>query len=284
MADNASRANQLDSFRQELTSSIERISLELASSPSQENIRDLIIEIDCVIQAATDLDSVSNVSDVVFQELLGARQIAENACSSSLRVEQRRDGNRGRPSYVITKEQLECLVDLGFNATQIKDLLHVSKRTIERRLAEYEITALPYSNITDDELNGIVMEIKHFNPNCGSKNLFGYLSARRIKVQCHRIRESLQRLWITGQLNNPVVDMNEAVTAEDNGVDWEGPAGVEVDNQVQIPDTRCVLKVQQLHELNVLAVDLKYSPQATAGESVQWYQFVKEYVNRHNEG
>ena len=146
--------HQVEEFRHDLIINITRISHELEFNVTQEKIFDLLFEIDCTIQAVAYLDSIAPVSDKVYEELLAARKLTEDKCSNSLRLEQQRDGNRGRPSYVITKEQLECLVDLGFNATQMKDLLHVSKRTIERRLSEYGITSQPYMTIADDEFVG----------------------------------------------------------------------------------------------------------------------------------
>ena len=77
---------------------------------------------------------------------------------------------------------------------QIADLLQVSKRTIERRLAEYGISARSFCVITNEELDAQVKDIKLFSPNIGSKNLVGYLAARNIKVPRQRVRESLKRV------------------------------------------------------------------------------------------
>ena len=123
-----------------------------------------------------------------------ARKNIERACSKPTRLGQFMNGNPGRPSYEISKEQLQSLVDLGFNTTQMKNLLHVSTRTVERRLALYGISAQSYSMITDADLDEVVSEIKRFNPNCGSKTLFGYLAARGIRVRRQRLRDSLQRV------------------------------------------------------------------------------------------
>ncbi len=80
----------------------------------------------------------------------------------------------------------------------MKNLLHVSKRTIERRLAEYGISSKPYNNITDTDLDEVVREIRHFNPNCDSKNLFGYLAVKGIRVPRQRIQDFLQRVDPSG--------------------------------------------------------------------------------------
>ena len=100
----------------------------------------------------------------------------------------------GRPSYEISADQLQSLIDLQFTVPQITRLLYVSTRTIERRLAEYGISSRSFSTITDEELDGQVRDIKVFHPNCGSKNLLGFLASRNITVPRERLRQSLQRV------------------------------------------------------------------------------------------
>ena len=48
--------------------------------------------------------------------------------------------------------------------------------------------------IADEELDNEVRFIKTFHPNCGSKNLAGYLTSRNIRVPRQRLRQSLQRV------------------------------------------------------------------------------------------
>lgn len=43
-------------------------------------------------------------------------------------------GGRGRPHYCVTREQLSFLRSCGFTAPQMADILHVSVRTVRRRL------------------------------------------------------------------------------------------------------------------------------------------------------
>jgi DNA-binding NtrC family response regulator len=51
-------------------------------------------------------------------------------------------GSVGRPSFEISKEQLEFLLDCNFEVQEISEILKVSKRTIERRMNNYELTAV----------------------------------------------------------------------------------------------------------------------------------------------
>ena len=80
-----------------------------------------------------------------------------------------------RPSYEISVDHLQSLIDLGFTVPSIARILHVSSRIIDRRLAECGISSRPFSTITDEELDGQVRDIEVFHPNCGSKNLAGFL-------------------------------------------------------------------------------------------------------------
>eukprot|EP00112_Aurelia_sp_Birch-Aquarium-sp1_P020490 Seg5294.1 transcript_id=Seg5294.1/GoldUCD/mRNA.D3Y31 product="hypothetical protein" protein_id=Seg5294.1/GoldUCD/D3Y31 len=186
--------SEVQALKGNIVGKILNISMELQGSQAADSISELLFEVDCVLQSVTTLDSVSKVPDQVYEDILMARKMIEQACNGSTRLGQSMNGNPGRPSYEISKEQLQSLADLGFNATQMKSLLRVSKRTVERRLALYGISAQSYSVITDADLDEVVNEIKHFNPNCGSKNLFGYLAAKGIRVRRQRIRDSLQRV------------------------------------------------------------------------------------------
>ena len=49
---------------------------------------------------------------------------------------QTRSAARGRPSYIISKEQLQYFIREGFTRRQISEMLRVSISTIARRLSE----------------------------------------------------------------------------------------------------------------------------------------------------
>ena len=74
-------------------------------------------------------------------------------------------GQRGRPKYNIPKEHLALLIELGFTAPTIGSLLGTSLRTVERRMAEFDLHCRSrYSTITDAELDAVV-KCPHFNAN-----------------------------------------------------------------------------------------------------------------------
>ena len=66
----------------------------------------------------------------------------------------------GRPRFDVKQEQLEYLLDLGFNCPKVAEVLGVSLSTIRRRMSEFglSVTAL-YSSVTDQELDVLVSQI-----------------------------------------------------------------------------------------------------------------------------
>ncbi|KAL4007073.1 adhesion G-protein coupled receptor G5 [Sarotherodon galilaeus] len=75
---------------------------------------------------------------------------------------------RGRPLYLITREQLSFLKSCGFTAPQMADILNVSLRTIRRRLRQYHFTrASMYAELTDSALDEHVQDIVAGNEQIG---------------------------------------------------------------------------------------------------------------------
>ena len=48
-------------------------------------------------------------------------------------------GERGRPRFIISRDQLTFLLDLGFKSGEIASLLGVSESTIKRRIRELKL-------------------------------------------------------------------------------------------------------------------------------------------------
>ena len=69
-------------------------------------------------------------------------------------------------------------------------LIGVSRRTIEKRLNEYDVRIRStYFEVTDSELAEIIKEIQIEHPLCGVKQMKGHLLSRGLRVQQCRIRE-----------------------------------------------------------------------------------------------
>lgn len=104
-------------------------------------------------------------------------------------------GMVGRPSFVVSPEQLSFLIENGFSVPQIADMVGVSVRTVRRGMTEFGLSIrAQYSTIIDSELDGIVREIQTQFPMCGNRQMAGHLLSRGCRVQQSRIRESQRRV------------------------------------------------------------------------------------------
>ena len=110
-------------------------------------------------------------------------------------------GNRGRPKYIITKQQLEYYLENGFTVPAIAKMISVAVKTVKRRLKDYELSITDsYAKLNDEELHAIIRGILTQNPNCGYRRMLGFLLSRGIRVSEQRARESMQRVDPEGVL------------------------------------------------------------------------------------
>ena len=81
-------------------------------------------------------------------------------------------------------------------------MLGVSRRTVCRRIREYGIDpSTTYTDMSDDDLDTVVSGIESSFPNCGQRMTDGLLRAQGIRVQRHRIRESIRRTDLAVVIN-----------------------------------------------------------------------------------
>lgn len=88
----------------------------------------------------------------------------------------------------------------GFTQNDMALMLGVSKRTVENRLAEYNMTNRQrFSDIDDQSLDAYVHRIIAHFPRSGTKTVEGELRAQGIRVQRHRVRTSIKRVDPVGR-------------------------------------------------------------------------------------
>ena len=105
------------------------------------------------------------------------------------------NGLRGRPKFEISQEQLEYFLFYDFHVTDIAEALGVSKSTIQRRLRDYGISVtLTMSQLTNEQLDDKVRQIKNDFPNAGYRRVYSQLCCQGIKVPQSRVREAMQRV------------------------------------------------------------------------------------------
>ncbi|XP_071340932.1 uncharacterized protein [Trachinotus anak] len=111
------------------------------------------------------------------------------------------------PAGRMTKspDYLSKLLELNLSVPCIAKLLGMSRRTVYRRMAEFDLSVKAlYSTITDDELDQCVREIKSRQPNSGYRMMKALLQARGLRVQYNRVRASMHRVDTTGVINRMV--------------------------------------------------------------------------------
>ncbi|XP_068670218.1 uncharacterized protein [Montipora foliosa] len=108
-------------------------------------------------------------------------------------------GNRGRPRYNITRQQVEYFKHYSFNAVQMAAMLGVSEATLRRRLQEYDLPlSESFTAMSDEELDEVVKDIKKDFCQSGYRMVLGVLRSRGYRIQQRRVMESLRRVDVEG--------------------------------------------------------------------------------------
>ena len=135
------------------------------------------------------MDTSAESDDIIHDLFISLREFI-NAVNADKEMREKR--RRGRPEISIGEDQLRYLVDSGFNLNDIANLFGCSRKTIERRMKEYNIHR-EFTPLTDSELDYSILEITRLFPKCGEKTVSGRLKSSRIIIQRDRVRESMRR-------------------------------------------------------------------------------------------
>ncbi len=154
-----------------------------------------------------DIDAVIESYDLMCDELLDMlssllsiwKDYESNICYTSheamYSAPLEYSGERGRPKFVISKEQLLYLrSSLKFPWTSIAQLLGVSRTTVYRRRVECGMLTEPSNRLTDDELVAILRDLKNELPYIGEVIVLGALRARGYNVTRHQCRSCIRRV------------------------------------------------------------------------------------------
>ena len=146
----------------------------ISFSQNQSDLEELI---DCLATLLRRTSDVINSSSSCANE---GRLVA--FCSST----------GGRPSYEISKAQIEELRETGMNCKSIATCLGSPTRHYRRRL-EFGVED-SFTEITDEELDKEIQGTLTLTPYSGESFVRGSLKGKGIHVQRSRIRESLKRV------------------------------------------------------------------------------------------
>ena len=134
--------------------------------------------------------------NTLLVDLIGsARDALTQTCNPLPAPERAFSGSQGRLRFIITKEQLEFLVERHFSTRDMAAMMNVSTRTIEQHMAEFGLSIrATYSDIDDEQLDGIILELVRDFPNTGYRRMTGMLTSRGIRVQQWKMREAMRRV------------------------------------------------------------------------------------------
>lgn len=93
---------------------------------------------------------------------------------------------RGRPRIDIEEEQLAFLIEANFRVQDIAAIFGCSRRTIERRLREFNVTSHEFTSISDHELDQLVYDTVSVHPQSGEKTIIENLRSQGLKIQRER--------------------------------------------------------------------------------------------------
>lgn len=135
-----------------------------------ENIMEFLLQcvdlpLECIDQA---IEKISRAC--------GLLQANMNDATTRFRIPALCSGERGRPTLIVTYDQLEFLLELHFSVPDMARLLGVSKSTVKRRLREYSLSVRQaYSVISDEDLKKHLEDFITQFPNSGYRVASGFL-------------------------------------------------------------------------------------------------------------
>ncbi|XP_070534703.1 uncharacterized protein [Ptychodera flava] len=192
-------------IRQTITEKIQLLERELESTDHEYDglhrrmvtLLRLVVVLNGTGHGIINDDGVTNLQQAEYE----ISQLQACVYDEGYYVELERKAKPGRPSYNIPEEQVRYLINMGFTAVQIATMLHVSERTIRRRMAEYGICVSDtYATLTNDELDAHVRDVLKDFPNCGFRRMGEFLKQRGFRVQRQLIHDSLYRVDAEGVL------------------------------------------------------------------------------------
>ena len=145
-----------------------------------------------------DIESLTDNLITIYERWKDIEAGVDISCpGSGLHAELRRNGCRGRPKYVLKREQLLFLYELRLTWTNIAAMYGISRRTMYNIRSELGLTQIDcprFSTISDVELVSVVSEVKREFPDIGQTMLKGILESRGIYVPTSRLRDCLSEV------------------------------------------------------------------------------------------
>lgn len=140
---------------------------------------------------------------IMVEEAL--REIQQSSLSIAFHIESVFSDSPGRPAFNIPREVLDMFVENKFNISAMARMLKVGEPTVKRQLRVNGISiSSQYANLSESELDTIVLSILQQFPKSGYKHMIGYLLARGYRVQEKRVRELIRRVDPEGVIERSI--------------------------------------------------------------------------------
>uniref|UniRef100_W5KMR3 Integrase core domain-containing protein n=1 Tax=Astyanax mexicanus TaxID=7994 RepID=W5KMR3_ASTMX len=110
------------------------------------------------------------------------------------RYVERIPGQMGRPKLDIERESLEELLETDLPVPCLAKMRGVSMSTLFRRMREFGLSARRYSNMSDEELDRMVQDVKNEMPMAGYQMVKERMRSQGVHVQWRRVAASLHRV------------------------------------------------------------------------------------------
>ena len=95
----------------------------------------------------------------------------------------------------VDVEEVEYIRSLRFSWKKIAEIIGISRRTLYRRLNEWNVPIdIKYSTITDENLDSLVADIKRSYPTYGEVLLRSHLITLGVNIQRSRLRACIHRI------------------------------------------------------------------------------------------
>lgn len=165
--------------------------LHVVQNLENDRIFNIKNELQEVLRYLLQLSSFSNISSCI-KYVQDALDILDQLPTENDVSEVKACKKQGR-KYDIPSETLQNLIEIGLKIRDISELFNVGKRTVERRMEEYNLSVRDtYSNLSDNDLRLEVQDLCSSFPCVGYRTIQSLLLSKGIKVQESRVRQTVR--------------------------------------------------------------------------------------------
>ena len=122
----------------DVSSAIREIAATIERLDNPNDVELLKLRSDCVNRMLVTIDVPEEIVNTMSSVYKNLERVADH--TTQYRARSTSSTGRGRPKTDISREQLEFLVDQGFTAGEMSEVLGVGKRTVQRRLAAFDLS------------------------------------------------------------------------------------------------------------------------------------------------